>query len=55
MATITSSREIPTVKNVIEVFDAGDYIKPGGWNNSPEQRRMMVEYPEAEPALRGTI
>lgn len=48
-------REIPTVKNVIEVFDAGDYIKPGGWNNSPEQRRMMVEYPEANLRFEGTI
>ncbi|MCJ2071054.1 discoidin domain-containing protein [Methylobacterium sp. J-030] len=48
-------QEIPTVKNVIEVFDAGDYIKPGGWNNSPEQRRMMVEYPEANLRFEGTI
>ncbi len=48
-------REIPTVKNVVEVTDAGDYIRPGGWNNSPEQRRVMIEYPESNLRLEGTI
>ncbi|MER2198330.1 discoidin domain-containing protein [Methylobacterium brachiatum] len=48
-------REIPTVGNVVEVFDAGDYIRPGSWNNSPEQRRMMVEYPESSLRIEGTI
>ncbi|MDP4025850.1 discoidin domain-containing protein [Methylobacterium sp. NEAU 140] len=48
-------REIPTVKNVVEVLDAGDYIKPGGWDNSTDQRRMMLEYPESKLRIEGTI
>jgi hypothetical protein len=48
-------REIPTVKNVVEVFEAGDYIKPGGWDNSGDQRRVMLEYPESKLRIVGTI
>ncbi|MCJ2136755.1 discoidin domain-containing protein [Methylobacterium sp. J-026] len=48
-------REIPTVRNVVEVVDTGDYIRPGGWTNSPEQRRTMIDYPAANLRLDGTI
>lgn len=48
-------REIPTVRNVVEVFEAGDYVKPGSWDNSDEQRRMMLEYPESKLRIEGTI
>jgi hypothetical protein len=37
---------IPSVSEVIEVKDiAGGYIKPGEWQNTPEQRELMVNYP----------
>lgn len=36
---------IPNIGKIVHISDAGDYIKPGEWKNSPEQRATMVEYP----------
>jgi hypothetical protein len=37
---------IPTVEQAFEVVDgAGQYIKPGEWQNTPKQRELMVKYP----------
>lgn len=39
---------IPSVEKAFEVIDGvGDYIKPGEWQNTPEQRELMVNYPAA--------
>lgn len=37
---------IPTIGRVVEVLDvAGDYTKVGEWDNSPERRQLMLDYP----------
>ena len=37
---------IPSVKKAIEVVDRGaGYLKSGQWQNTPEQRQLMVNYP----------
>ncbi|CAM3022752.1 hypothetical protein JHFBIEKO_3124 [Methylobacterium mesophilicum] len=37
---------IPTIGKIVEVIDiAGEYTKVGEWDNSPERRRLMIDYP----------
>lgn len=39
-------RGIPTIGKIIEVIDLADeYTKVGEWDNSPERRQMMLDYP----------
>jgi hypothetical protein len=39
-------RSIPTIGRVVEVLDvAGGYTKVGEWDNSPERRALMLDYP----------
>ncbi|MGU3287823.1 coagulation factor 5 8 type domain-containing protein [Methylobacterium mesophilicum] len=39
-------RGIPTIGAIIEVLDvAGAYTKVGEWDNSPERRQLMLDYP----------
>lgn len=39
-------RGIPTIGKIVEVVDrAGAYTKVGEWDNSPERRQMMIDYP----------
>ncbi|TXN40573.1 coagulation factor 5 8 type domain-containing protein, partial [Methylobacterium sp. WL7] len=39
-------RGIPTIGTIIEVLDvAGAYTKVGEWDNSPERRQLMLDYP----------
>ncbi|WP_305541355.1 discoidin domain-containing protein [Methylobacterium sp. NEAU K] len=39
-------RSIPTIRTVVEVLDvAGGYTKVGEWDNSPERRALMIDYP----------
>lgn len=39
-------RSIPTIGRVVEVLDvAGAYTKVGEWDNSPERRALMLDYP----------
>jgi hypothetical protein len=40
--------ELPSIGRVVVVRDhAAGYTKVGDWSNSPEQRRLMLEYPES--------
>lgn len=39
-------KSIPTIGRVVEVLDvAGAYTKVGEWDNSPERRALMLDYP----------
>jgi len=39
-------KSIPTIGRVVEVLDvAGGYTKVGEWDNSPERRQLMLDYP----------
>ena len=39
-------RGIPTIGKIVEVVDrAGAYTKVGEWDNSPERRQLMIDYP----------
>ncbi|MCJ2087290.1 discoidin domain-containing protein [Methylobacterium sp. E-005] len=39
-------KSIPTIGRVVEVLDvAGGYTKVGEWDNSPERRALMLDYP----------
>ncbi|TXN00783.1 coagulation factor 5 8 type domain-containing protein [Methylobacterium sp. WL64] len=39
-------KSIPTIGTVVEVLDvAGGYTKVGEWDNSPERRALMLDYP----------
>lgn len=39
---------IPSVARIVMVRDStGGYIKPGEWENTPAQRQLMLDYPEA--------
>jgi hypothetical protein len=39
-------KSIPTIGKVVEVLDvAGGYTKVGEWDNSPERRALMLDYP----------
>ncbi|KAA0113777.1 coagulation factor 5 8 type domain-containing protein [Methylobacterium sp. P1-11] len=45
-------KSIPTIGRVIEVLDvAGGYTKVGEWDNSPERRALMLEYPAEKLAF----
>ena len=38
-------RGIPTIDKIVEVVDvAGSYTKVGEWDNSPERRKLMIDY-----------
>jgi hypothetical protein len=40
--------DVPSIAKVISVNDrASSYIKFGTWRNTPEQRQLMLEYPES--------
>ena len=37
---------IPTIGKIVEVLDVeGSYTKVGEWDNSPERRKLMIDYP----------
>jgi hypothetical protein len=39
---------IPSVGSTVQVRDlAGGYTKPGEWRQTPEQRQLMLDYPES--------
>ncbi len=39
---------IPSIGRIMTVRDGtGGYIKPGAWQNTPAQRQLMLDYPEA--------
>ena len=45
-------KSIPTIDRVIEVLDvAGAYTKVGEWDNSPERRALMLDYPAGSLAF----
>ncbi|WP_457105429.1 coagulation factor 5 8 type domain-containing protein [Methylobacterium sp. P5_C11] len=46
---------IPTIGRVVEVVDVGGgYTKVGEWDNSPERRALMLEYPAGNLAFDDT-
>jgi len=46
-ANIEDYEGIPSIHRRMIVRDlTAGYIKPGEWRNTPEQRRLMIEYPE---------